>query len=157
MTKDEKLKMRQWAENQNKQEREWLVIQFVAPETRRSMIPFYDKLKLDLQKDRYIQVQKKQEESEDWKETVRKMGEYISAAFQKRIKDYKAEVKNNLKLQSFPGWNFCNYFVICEGLAFTMIQCGNLELALSYYQSAEKDIYNSLTGKIFKKKNQSNR
>ena len=141
--------MKAWAsEVQSKQE--WLVIQFVAAETRRSMIPFYDKSKLDLPKDRYFQVQKKKEATEDWNEAVRRISECLSASFQRQIKDYKIEVKNHLNRQLVPGWNFCHYFVITEGLAFTMYQCNCLDAALSYYHMA-KDVYMSLSGKAERK------
>ena len=147
VSKEDKKLIKGWAMDlQGKSE--WMVIQFVAPEQKRlSVIPFYDKSKLDVPKDRYFQVQKKMEGSEEWMDAMKRLGECLRHSFQRQIREYKVNIATLLQRQNIPGWNFCNFFVVSEGLAFTMIQCGQYEEALNHYTSL-KDIYLPLPGKF---------
>ena len=143
-TKEQKKNLKNWS-NDIGGKQEWIVIQFIAPEQpkRMSVIPFYDKNRLDVPRDRYFQVQMKGEGNEEWNDIIKRIKECLKESFQKQIREYKSNISTLLKRSNIPGWNFCNYFVVSEGLAFTMIQCGQLETALEQYNQLLK-MYMSL-------------
>lgn len=98
---------------------------------------------MDFPKDRYFQVCKRNEPAEDWNELLKRIKECLAVSFSRQIKEYRSEVKNLIERINIPGWNFCNYFIVKEGLAFTLIQCNQLENAIDIYNQLE-ELYESL-------------
>ena len=72
-------------------------------------------------------------EGEAWEELITKMKSLILASFDLRVRQYEEDIREKSTQRSLPGWNFCTYFVLKEGLARGFENVGLVEDALIGY------------------------
>ncbi|KAF2397090.1 hypothetical protein EJ06DRAFT_551146 [Trichodelitschia bisporula] len=70
---------------------------------------------------------------EAWQDVVAKMKALILASFNLRVSQYEEDIRERDAQRSLPGWNFCTFFVLKEGLARGFESAGLVEDALMGY------------------------
>lgn len=78
-------------------------------------------------------VQKALESAEQLEELVEKMKNAILSSFDLRVSQYEEDIKEKDSQRSLPGWNFCTFFILKEGLARGFENVGLFEDALVGY------------------------
>jgi trafficking protein particle complex subunit 10 len=74
------------------------------------------------------------EESEAaWQDFLAKVKSLILASFDSRVSQYEEDIKERDAQRSLPGWNFCTFFILKEGLARGFESVGLVEDALVGY------------------------
>ena len=68
-----------------------------------------------------------------WEDLVVKMKSLILASFDLRVRQYEEDIRERDAQRSLPGWNFCTFFVLKEGLARGFESVGLIEDALMGY------------------------
>lgn len=58
-------------------------------------------------------------------------------SFQQQIVRQKNELLLLEKTKEMPGWNYCNYFLVKEGLSFTYQRAKLQKLAVPLYEELE--------------------
>ncbi|KAI0136199.1 trafficking protein particle complex subunit 10 [Xylariales sp. AK1849] len=74
-----------------------------------------------------------QESEIAWDDLVSKMRSQILASFDLRVSQYEDDIKEKDGQRSLPGWNFCTFFILKEGLARGFESVGLVEDALVGY------------------------
>jgi trafficking protein particle complex subunit 10 len=70
---------------------------------------------------------------EQWQDLVEKLKVTILASFDTRVAQYEEDIKERDAQRSLPGWNFCTFFVLKEGLAKGFENVGLLDDAMAGY------------------------
>lgn len=70
---------------------------------------------------------------EQIEDLVEKMKNGVLASFDLRVAQYEEDIKEKDSQRSLPGWNFCTFFILKEGLARGFENVGLLEDALIGY------------------------
>ena len=69
-------------------------------------------------KDRVCQIRLTSGEQEtDWLDLIAKMKSLILTSFDLRVSQYEEDIREKEIQRALPGWNFCTFFVLKEGLA----------------------------------------
>lgn len=68
-----------------------------------------------------------------WTELIDKMKDLILSSFDKRVGQYEEDIREKDTQRSLPGWNFCTFFILKEGLARGFESVGLVEDALVGY------------------------
>ena len=68
-----------------------------------------------------------------WSDTVGKFKSLILSSFDQRVTQYEDDIKEKDAQRSLPGWNFCTFFMLKEGLARGFESVGLVEDALVGY------------------------
>lgn len=68
-----------------------------------------------------------------WVDLVSKFKDLILSSFDRRVSQYEEDIKENDSRRNFPGWNFCTFFILKEGLARGFENVGLVEDALVGY------------------------
>lgn len=68
-----------------------------------------------------------------WSELVVKLKSLILSSFDMRVTQYEEDIKEKDGQRSLPGWNFCTFFILKEGLARGFENVGLVEDALVGY------------------------
>ncbi|EHL00372.1 putative Trafficking protein particle complex subunit 10 [Glarea lozoyensis 74030] len=74
-----------------------------------------------------------QENENAWADFISKLKERILASFDLRVGQYEEDIQERDNQRSLPGWNFCTFFVLKEGLAGGFESVGLVEDALVGY------------------------
>lgn len=74
-----------------------------------------------------------QESSRAWEDLLAKTKSLILTSFDLRVQQYEEDIKEKGAQRSLPGWNFCTFFVLKEGLARGFDNVGLVEDALMGY------------------------
>ncbi len=74
-----------------------------------------------------------QDAEKAWKELVTKFKTLILSSFDQRVTQYEEDIKEKDGQRSLPGWNFCTFFILKEGLARGFENVGLVEDALVGY------------------------
>ncbi len=75
-----------------------------------------------------------EQDSEDaWSDLVSKFRSLILSSFDRRVSQYEEDIKEKDAQRSLPGWNFCTFFILKEGLARGFESVGLVEDALVGY------------------------
>ncbi|KAI9815803.1 MAG: hypothetical protein M1827_002199 [Pycnora praestabilis] len=74
-----------------------------------------------------------QERENAWVDVVTKMKSLILTSFDLRVGQYEEDIRQKDSQRSLPGWNFCTFFVLKEGLARGFENVGLVEDALVGY------------------------
>ncbi|KUJ22443.1 TMEM1 family protein-like protein [Mollisia scopiformis] len=74
-----------------------------------------------------------QENENAWLDLVSKLKSLILASFDGRVSQYEEDIREKDAQRSLPGWNFCTFFVLKEGLARGFENVGLVEDALVGY------------------------
>ena len=64
---------------------------------------------------------------------VEKLKSSILTSFDRRVSQYEEDIREKASQQSLPGWNFCTFFILKEGLAKGFENVGLYEDALVWY------------------------
>lgn len=68
-----------------------------------------------------------------WNELVSKLKSQILSSFDMRVTQYEEDIKERDTQRALPGWNFCTFFILKEGLARGFENVGLIEDALVGY------------------------
>jgi len=74
-----------------------------------------------------------QEQRKAWEDMVSKMKSLILTSFDLRVTQYEEDIREKDSQRNLPGWNFCTFFVLKEGLARGFESVGLVEDALIGY------------------------
>jgi len=74
-----------------------------------------------------------QEQAAAWNDLVGKLKSLILSSFHLRVAQYEEDVREKELQRSLPGWNFCTFFILKEGLAQAFEAVGLTEDALLGY------------------------
>ena len=74
-----------------------------------------------------------QDRSDPWEDLISKMKSLILTSFDLRVRQYEEDIREKDSQRNLPGWNFCTFFVLKEGLARGFESAGLVEDALVGY------------------------
>lgn len=74
-----------------------------------------------------------QEHEEAWSDLISKFKSLILASFDMRVSQYEEDIREKDAQRTLPGWNFCTFFMLKEGLARGFESVGLVEDALVGY------------------------
>ncbi|KAK0725038.1 trafficking protein particle complex subunit 10 [Lasiosphaeris hirsuta] len=74
-----------------------------------------------------------QDSENAWADTIGKVKELILSSFDTRVSQYEEDIKERDGQRALPGWNFCTFFILKEGLARGFESVGLVEDALMGY------------------------
>ncbi|KAK4505277.1 hypothetical protein PRZ48_003240 [Zasmidium cellare] len=74
-----------------------------------------------------------QERENTWNDFIGKLKGLILEPFDRRVRQYEADIADQEARRSLPGWNFCTFFIHKEGLAKALESIGLVEDALAIY------------------------
>ncbi|KAK1753352.1 trafficking protein particle complex subunit 10 [Echria macrotheca] len=78
--------------------------------------------------------QETEQDSENaWADLILKFKELILSSFDTRVSQYEEDIKERDGQRGLPGWNFCTFFILKEGLARGFESVGLVEDALVGY------------------------
>ncbi|KAG5519905.1 hypothetical protein PMAC_000182 [Pneumocystis sp. 'macacae'] len=108
----------------------------------------YDKIKADFnvpKKDRCVQLRLGDTDEIDiWQDLIVKMKEGILTSFNNRIAQYEEDIKKMDSQRTLPGWNYCTFFILKEGLAQSFEHMSLIEDSLIQYDELESSFYQTL-------------
>ncbi len=78
-------------------------------------------------------LESEQDAERAWNELVTKFKNLILSSFDKRVTQYEEDIKEKDTQRTLPGWNFCTFFILKEGLALGFENVGLVEDALVGY------------------------
>ncbi|KAG9771840.1 hypothetical protein ABEF93_007643 [Exophiala dermatitidis] len=70
---------------------------------------------------------------EQWQDLVESLKVCILRSFDARVAQYEGDIRERDSQRSLPGWNFCTFFILKEGLAKGFESVGLLDDALAIY------------------------
>ncbi|KAH6675265.1 hypothetical protein F5X68DRAFT_235421 [Plectosphaerella plurivora] len=79
-----------------------------------------------------------------WGELVAKLRSLILASFDMRVTQYEDDIREKDTQRALPGWNFCTFFILKEGLARGFESVGLVEDALVGYDELSVGLDNVL-------------
>ena len=68
-----------------------------------------------------------------WQDITEKIKTSVLTSFDMRVRQYEEDIRERDSQRSLPGWNFCTFFILKEGLAIGFEEVGLLEDALVGY------------------------
>lgn len=74
-----------------------------------------------------------QDNEASWQDLMSKLKTLILSSFDSRVSQYEEDIKEKDSQRTLPGWNFCTFFVLKEGLARGFENVGLVEDALVGY------------------------
>ena len=74
-----------------------------------------------------------QEQEKAWNEVITKFKVLILLSFDLRVRQYEEDIREKDSQRALPGWNFCTFFILKEGLARGFESVGLVEDALLGY------------------------
>lgn len=74
---------------------------------------------------------------EQWVDLVEKLKTAILRSFDARVAQYEEHIREREAQRNLPGWNFCTFFILKEGLARGFENVGLLEDALQIYEELD--------------------
>ncbi|KAH6623767.1 trafficking protein particle complex subunit 10 [Chaetomium tenue] len=78
-------------------------------------------------------TENEQDADNAWADLIAKFKELILSSFDRRVTQYEEDIKERDAQRSLPGWNFCTFFILKEGLARGFESVGLVEDALVVY------------------------
>lgn len=88
-----------------------------------------------------------QDQKESWDDAIAKTKSLILASFDLRVGQYEEDVKERESQRLLPGWNFCTFFVLKEGLAQGFESVGLVDDALALYEGLDVELDGVLANK----------
>lgn len=74
---------------------------------------------------------------QQWLDLVEKLKAAILHSFDVRVAQYEDDIRERESQRTLPGWNFCTFFILKEGLARGFENVGLLEDALRIYEELD--------------------
>lgn len=142
-----------------KKNQEWLLVYVAGQETRKGgsylglKTSVYDKIKNDFnvgKRDRCVYLRSASSEgadSEDWADFINKMKDGIITSFDGQVQQYQDDTRRLDLQRQMPGWNYCTFFILKEGLAHTFETTTLYEEALIQYDELEASFFQVLRDK----------
>src|SRR5271154_6203714 len=93
------------------------------------------------------------EELEMWQDILGKVKEGVLQSFDSRVLHYEEDIRKMDSQRTLPGWNYCTFFILKEGLAQSFEHMFLLEDALIQYDELEASFFQLLRGNISTKLN----
>lgn len=78
-------------------------------------------------------IESPQEQDNAWQDLIAKFKTLILMPFDLRVLQYEDDIREKDSQRSLPGWNFCTFFTLKEGLARGFESVGLVEDALAIY------------------------
>ncbi|GKT73076.1 TMEM1 family protein [Colletotrichum tofieldiae] len=78
-------------------------------------------------------TESRQDAENAWEDLIGKFKELILSSFDMRVSQYEEDIKEKDAQRVLPGWNFCTFFILKEGLARGFESVGLVEDALVGY------------------------
>lgn len=75
-----------------------------------------------------------------WGDLITKFKTLILSPLDARVREYEDNIAEQESRRSFPGWNFCTFFIHKEGLAKALESVGLVEDALAIYDELSLDL-----------------
>jgi trafficking protein particle complex subunit 10 len=94
----------------------------------------------------YVETDRDIEEA--WQDLVDKMKALILSSFDMRVMQYEEDIKDRDSQRSLPGWNFCTFFILKEGLARGFESVGLVEDALVGYDELSVGLDTVITEQV---------
>ena len=85
-----------------------------------------------------------QESNRAWDDLITKFKSLILTSFDLRVRQYEDDIKEKGSQRSLPGWNFCTFFMLKEGLARGFESVGLVEDALVGYDELSAELLSAL-------------
>ncbi|QIX02505.1 hypothetical protein AMS68_008022 [Peltaster fructicola] len=85
------------------------------------------------------------EREKSWSDLMSKIRSAILSSFDTRVRQYEEDIAEQEARRSFPGWNFCTFFIHKEGLARALESVGLVEDALGIYDELSLGLENVLS------------
>lgn len=86
------------------------------------------------------------EELEMWQDILGKIKEGVLLSFDARVLQYEEDIRRMDAQRTLPGWNYCTFFILKEGLAHSFEHMLLLEDALIQYDELEASFFQILRG-----------
>lgn len=101
----------------------YLILYLQQPAKKFSFFKVFDRLKTDFNKDNVVKLEEKTFAEDFIKMDVAvRIRDGVVEEFVRRTIMYDKEMKKSESNRTVPGWQFCHFFLIKEGLAFTFEQ-----------------------------------
>ena len=84
------------------------------------------------------------ESNRAWEDLLSKAKALILTSFDLRVRQYEEDIKAKSAQRSLPGWNFCTFFVLKEGLSRGFESVGLVEDALMGYDELSAELYTAI-------------
>ncbi|MCJ1438305.1 hypothetical protein MMC27_007693 [Xylographa pallens] len=84
------------------------------------------------------------ESNRAWEDLLSKAKALILTSFDLRVRQYEEDIKAKSAQRSLPGWNFCTFFVLKEGLSRGFESVGLVEDALMGYDELSVELYTAI-------------
>lgn len=153
--------IRNWVESiQTKKNQEWLIVYVADTEAKRTnnylglKSSVYDKIRTDFnppKQDRCAYIRKKDPDgpqAELWTNFMEKMKECILSSFDMQVLQIQEDTRRLDMQRHMPGWNYCTFFILKEGLAQAFEIMTLYEDALIQYDELEASFFQVLRGKV---------
>ncbi|KAJ3206722.1 hypothetical protein HK099_000469 [Clydaea vesicula] len=139
----------------NKKNQEWLIVYVQGQDSKKATTRFlgvggsvYDKIKSDFFAKKCIIVKpfgQDNNTSESWQELFDRIKEGVLSSFSQQILWFEEETRKSDSQRLLPGWNYCQYFIIKEGLSFSYELMGQYDDALLQYDELYAQFFQSMT------------
>lgn len=90
-------------------------------------------------------IETKQEQENAWQDLFAKFKTLILMSFDLRVTQYEDDIREKDAQRSLPGWNFCTFFTLKEGLARGFESVGLVEDALAIYDELTLGLESAVT------------
>jgi trafficking protein particle complex subunit 10 len=81
-----------------------------------------------------------------WQDILGKIKEGLLQSFDSRVVQYEEDIRKMHAQMTLPGWNYCTFFILKEGLAQSFEHMLLLEDALIQYDELEASFIQMLRG-----------
>ncbi|KAI4716218.1 hypothetical protein E4T48_07578 [Aureobasidium sp. EXF-10727] len=89
-------------------------------------------------------IESPQEQDNAWQDLVAKFKTLILMSFDLRVLQYEEDIREKDSQRALPGWNFCTFFTLKEGLARGFESVGLVEDALAIYDELSAGLESAL-------------
>ncbi|RCH83507.1 hypothetical protein CU097_000946, partial [Rhizopus azygosporus] len=144
---------------QSKKIQEWLIVYVAEADTKRSnnylglKSSIFDKIRTDFnppKQDRCVFIRKRDPEGPQsglWTAFIEKMKECILSSFDMQVLQIQEDTRRLDMQRHMPGWNYCTFFILKEGLAQAFEIMTLYEDALIQYDELEASFFQVLKDK----------
>ncbi|KAF9979567.1 hypothetical protein BGZ65_006365, partial [Modicella reniformis] len=147
--------IREWIQHvTSKKNQEWLIAHISSQEGARAAkflrSSVLDRIKADYntgKKDRVAQVRMadtEMSEMELWAEFTEKMKDGILTSFDQNVMSFEEDIRRLDSQRQMPGWNYCTFFILKEGLTNAYEMLNLHEEALRQYDELEASFFQIL-------------
>ncbi|KEQ77043.1 hypothetical protein M436DRAFT_37574, partial [Aureobasidium namibiae CBS 147.97] len=89
-------------------------------------------------------IESPQEQDNAWQDLIAKFKTLILMSFDLRVLQYEDDIREKDSQRALPGWNFCTFFTLKEGLARGFESVGLVEDALAIYDELSAGLDSAL-------------